>query len=300
MLFRVKNSKIQMRELYKKILDIPKSESIGILYRNNISSIYISNYFYIKNIDFFTKENKFDFYSNNILTDIKNILIFSNDTTNLETFKKIYFKFNSYIKKEFINKLEYKSFNACVLDTLLDLDEINNFYIKKFNDLRNNFKKLKKINMNKKIDFILNELGYEEYLDNYNEFSNTNYNLIVDTLKYISEDIKTFDEFIERIENIKETLKNATKSISNISISTIHSSKGLEYDNVFILDLVDGEFPQKNIINSFDKNILEEERRLFYVAITRAKKNLFLFTLKERNDYPVITSRFYNELKNLK
>lgn len=78
---------------------------------------------------------------------------------------------------------------------------------------------------------------------------------------------------MEKLNNLKELLKNASNSNSNISISTIHSSKGLEYDNVFIIDLIDGEFPQKSVLNSFDEKLLEEERRLFYVAMTRAKKN---------------------------
>ena len=103
---------------------------------------------------------------------------------------------------------------------------------------------------------------------------------------------------IKKLEILKEILKKASNSKSNISISTIHSSKGLEYDNVFIIDLVDGEFPQKSVLNSFDEKLLEEERRLFYVAMTRAKKRLFLFTIKERNNLPVEPSIFYNELKN--
>ena len=152
--------------------------------------------------------------------------------------------------------------------------------------------------MENKIDCILYELGYGDYLDNFNEFSNLNYNLIFDLIKYLFKDLKTFDEFIEKLDNLKELLKNASSSKSNISISTIHSSKGLEYDNVFIIDLIDGEFPQKSILNSFDEKLLEEERRLFYVAMTRARKRLFLFTIKERNNLPVESSIFYNELKN--
>lgn len=299
MLFKVKNAKIQMREIYKKLLELPKDETIGILYRNNISSIYIANCFLENNLDFFVKENKFDFYSNRILSDIKNILIFSEDTTNLKAFKKICFKLNSYIKWDFINKIEYKSHDDCVLETLLNLDGLNNFYLKKFNSLRNNFKKLKKLSMKYKIDFIINEIGYGEFLENYNDFSNVNSNLMIDILKYISLDLNDFEEFLDKLENIKEKLKISTKSESNTYISTIHSSKGLEYDNVFIIDLVDGEFPQKNILNSTDKTLLEEERRLFYVAMTRAKKSLFLFTVKERNEIPVKQSVFYDELKKL-
>lgn len=298
MLFKVKNSTIQARELVKRIFEINPNETIGVLYRNNISSLYVAEMLKNNDINFFVKENKFDFYSNRILNDVKNILLFSEDTTDLEVFKRIYFKLNAYIKKDFITKLEYKPYNQCVLESLLDLDELNDFYLNKFTSLRNDFKRLKRMKMEDKIDCILYELGYGDYLDSFNDFSNLNYNLIFDLIKYLSKDLKTFDEFIEKLDNLKELLKNASSSKSNISISTIHSSKGLEYDNVFIIDLIDGEFPQKSILNSFDEKLLEEERRLFYVAMTRAKKRLFLFTIKERNNLPVEPSIFYNELKN--
>ena len=298
MLFKVKNSTIQARELVKRISEINPNETIGVLYRNNISSLYIADILKNNDIDFFVKENKFDFYSNRILNDVKNILLFSEDTTDLEVFKRIYFKLNAYIKKDFITKLKYKLYNQCVLESLLDLDELNDFYLNKFTSLRNDFKRLKRMKMEDKIDCILYELGYGDYLDNFNEFSNLNYNLIFDLIKYLSKDLKTFDEFIEKLDNLKELLKNASSSKSNISISTIHSSKGLEYDNVFIIDLIDGEFPQKSVLNSFDEKLLEEERRLFYVAMTRARKRLFLYTIKERNNLPVEPSIFYNELKN--
>ena len=298
MLFKVKNSTIQARELVKRIFEINPNETIGVLYRNNISSLYVAEMLKNNDIDFFVKENKFDFYSNRILNDVKNILLFSEDTTDLEVFKRIYFKLNAYIKKDFITKLEYKPYNQCVLESLLDLDELNDFYLNKFTSLRNDFKRLKRMKMEDKIDCILYELGYGDYLDNFNEFSNLNYNLIFDLIKYLSKDLKTFDEFIEKLDNLKELLKNASSSKSNISISTIHSSKGLEYDNVFIIDLIDGEFPHKSILNSFDEKLLEEERRLFYVAMTRARKRLFLYTIKERNNLPVEPSIFYNGLKN--
>ncbi|WP_455520933.1 ATP-dependent helicase [Parvimonas micra] len=298
MLFKVKNSIIQARELLKRISEINPNETIGVLYRNNISSLYVADILKNNDIDFFVKENKFDFYSNRILNDVKNILLFSEDTTDLEVFKRIYFKLNAYIKKDFITKLEYKPYNQCVLESLLDLDELNDFYLNKFTSLRNNFKRLKRMKMEDEIDYILYDIGYGDYLDNFNDFSNLNYNLIFDLIKYLSKDLKTFDEFIEKLDNLKELLKNASSSKSNISISTIHSAKGLEYDNVFIIDLIDGEFPQKSVLNSFDEKLLEEERRLFYVAMTRARKRLFLFTIKERNNLPVESSIFYNELKN--
>ena len=75
-------------------------------------------------------------------------------------------------------------------------------------------------------------------------------------------------------------------------------SKGLEYDNVFIVDLVKGEFPM--IFDFTSKNDqFEEERRMFYVAMTRARENLHLISLKFRNDHKVEASEFYNFIKNI-
>ena len=86
-------------------------------------------------------------------------------------------------------------------------------------------------------------------------------------IKYLSKDLKTFDEFIEKLDKLKECLKNASSSKSNISISTIHSAKGLEYDNVFIIDLIDGEF-------SFE--LYEGANKLFWRKIIRRREKIIL------------------------
>lgn len=299
-LVNAKTSKIQYRELLKRLNEVPKNESIGILYRNNISSICIGNLFFENNVDFFIKDTKFDFFSNKILNDIKDILIFSEDTSNLESFRRIYFKLNAYIKKEYIAKLQYKNYNENVFDALLDIEGLNHFYFSKFSELRNDFKKIKRMRVRDKISYIFDFLGYGEYLENLHEDNNLNYNLIFDLILNISENLEHTEDFFKRLDEIKDCLNKAKNSKSNISISTIHSSKGLEYDNVFIVDLVKNEFPMKNNISELTKIVSEEERRIFYVAITRAKKRLFLFTVRRRNGKEVSPSIFYNELKQIR
>lgn len=299
-LINAKTSKIQYRELLKRLNEIPNTETIGILYRNNISSICIANLFLENNIDFFVKDTKFDFFSNRILNDIKEILIFSEDTSNLDSFKKIYFKLNAYIKREIVERLNYKNYNECVFDAILDDENLKNFQFSKISELRNDFKKIKRMKVKEKISYIFEFLGYGEYLENMHESGNVNYNLIIDLILNICENLNYVEDFFEKLDDIKEYLKNAKNSNSNISISTIHSSKGLEYDNVFIVDLVKNEFPMQNNISELTKIVAEEERRIFYVAITRAKKRLFLFTVRNRNGKQVSPSIFYNELKQIK
>ena len=73
----------------------------------------------------------------------------------------------------------------------------------------------------------------------------------------------------------------------------MHASKGLEWDVVILPDVNEGTVPHKKAVTDDD---IEEERRMFYVAMTRAKKNLFIFSLKEERAENILPSRFINEL----
>jgi DNA helicase-2/ATP-dependent DNA helicase PcrA len=96
--------------------------------------------------------------------------------------------------------------------------------------------------------------------------------------------------------------KSSSNRYSNaVILSTIHSSKGLEFDGVFLIDLVDGQFPSAVSIAQFEEginNLYEEEVRLFYVAITRAKDHLEILTFNNSNKRKIQLSRFVNQLYN--
>lgn len=85
---------------------------------------------------------------------------------------------------------------------------------------------------------------------------------------------------------------------SNLILQTIHRSKGLEYDKVFVIDMNKNEFP----IIDYEKDSkasLEEERRVFYVAMTRARENLFILSTKKRNNKKTLPSEFFTKVKSL-
>lgn len=138
-------------------------------------------------------------------------------------------------------------------------------------------------------------MGYGTYIDT---FSKKYYELIynkdlyIESLINFTKDLKSLDEFHEKIRKYEKMNQNLTSS--NLILSTIHRSKGLEYDNVFITDLVKNEFPMLRD----DENNFEEERRVFYVAMTRAKENLYLLSLKKRIGKKVQPSPFYLDIKN--
>ena len=104
---------------------------------------------------------------------------------------------------------------------------------------------------------------------------------------------------MERIEEVKELLENPS-SESRVTISTIHSSKGLEYDCVMMLDMLNTELPGESAIDlAREENkaeLLEEERRLFYVGITRAKEYLYLIYPNFRNGFKEERTIFIDEV----
>lgn len=111
----------------------------------------------------------------------------------------------------------------------------------------------------------------------------------------------TLSDFLNSISLILDKQKD--KSAQKVKLMTIHSAKGLEFENVFVVGLEDGLLPHES--NLYEEDYLEEERRLLYVAVTRAKKRLFLSYAKSRRSFskngiefnPTITSRFLDQIE---
>jgi len=117
------------------------------------------------------------------------------------------------------------------------------------------------------------------------------------TICYFSDSYKDIFTFVERVKTIFDNKKYATFSFeSNIFLSTIHSVKGLEYDSVFLIDLNKDKFPGKSSVTG---ELLEEERRLYYVAITRAKKTLYLMYTEKNEIKPQEESIFITESRQV-
>ncbi|MEG2295838.1 MAG: 3'-5' exonuclease, partial [Oscillospiraceae bacterium] len=160
--------------------------------------------------------------------------------------------------------------------------------------------KFDKLSPSKVLDLILYDFGYMDYLDD--SFSKKSgmdfYSQKVTTLKIIANYCKTTDEFIERIFYVDSLVQKFSKAStqSNITLTSAHSAKGLEFDHVFIIDIVDGIFPSISAINQFTKTgsntLIEEEARLFYVAVTRSKNNLEIISFRNLEGTSVIPSRF--------
>ena len=152
------------------------------------------------------------------------------------------------------------------------------------------------------INYIRHVMGYEEYLKEYAEFRRMNVEDLMEVLNELQESArayKTYDEWFVYMERYKKEMDEMRKRQQEVKegvhLVTMHSSKGLEYDKVFILDAAEGITPYKKAVLDAD---LEEERRMFYVAMTRAKKELTICWAKKQFSHELTVSRFVEEMKD--
>lgn len=278
----------------------------AILYRVNNQSRIFEEYLSQKKIKYVVKDGE-EFHKRK---EIRNILFVLNFIYNNDDFYNAFRAINmprkmiSMSTMQLISNLALKHditlLEAMMCSNLLNINKLQQEYIYNF------AKFIKEIlEKNKKISTIVEEIcnrGYYEYLktesidyldkmDNINEFKRSIEEFENNNQK---EGIELLSEFLEHIENLN--VKNQNES-NAVKLMTIHSSKGLEFNNVFIIGMEEGQIPK--IINGSEEKI-EEERRLFYVALTRSKKRIYLSMSKEKIiNNKVITnkeSRFINEI----
>lgn len=149
------------------------------------------------------------------------------------------------------------------------------------------------------MNFIRKAVGYEEYLREYAQYRKIKPEELIEVLERIMESasgmqtLAQWEAYIEEYsEKLKEQAKKQEIKREGVIISTLHGVKGLEYDHVYILNVNEGSIPYKKAVL---KEALEEERRLFYVGMTRARKHLTLCYVKRQFEKEREPSRFLEE-----
>lgn len=152
------------------------------------------------------------------------------------------------------------------------------------------------------LSYIYYDIGYIDYIKEYCEKNNDNYDdivLILNELLDTAKEYNTCDEWIEYIVNftkeIDDIKQNNRHSKNTVNLMTMHASKGLEFEVVFIVDANETITPS---YRAYKEDDIEEERRMFYVAMTRAKSRLYIYSIKEKNGKFIEISRFIKELKH--
>ncbi len=278
---QVKGRRGQYEHLLKMVQE--SSEETAILYRDNESIIPVIDLFERNNIPFRIKNAELSFFTHRVVVDIVNILKFALDPTDTDLFMNIYYKLSLYIPKREAEALCMlcKRNNVSIFKAVSDVKFSNPGMKMNLIKLREDCRVISKLKPDEAVGYIKNIMGYGNYLSR-SHISDSK----IFTIKEVFRRCSDIPSAINRLGEISRIIME-NDSESNLILSTIHSSKGLEYKNVYIIDVIDGVFPDAK--DSMTEEY-EEQRRIFYVGITRAKDNLYLFRTGE-------PSRFIDEMK---
>lgn len=243
------------------------TEPVTFLYRNNDTALPIIDTLDRSGIPYKVRAVDSLFFTNIIYRDVMCIFRLALNPSDGEAFMQIYYKLGLYVKKAVAE--EAVAMGGNILFGLKN--QVGKYTKGKLDSIIADFKKIPNLAPANAIDLIY-EMGYGDYLEQHGIDS-----FRLNIMRTLGVREKTIPEFIKRLEYLQKVIRVGSKTDNaKVLLSTIHSAKGLEYDNVVLVDVADGVFPS----NSKDTDI-EEEKRLFYVAMTRARKKLCIFAFRE-------------------
>ncbi len=274
--------------------------SIAVIFRTNIQARVFVDKFMDKNYPFIIKDEMPNIYDHWVAKDILSYIKLSLDLNRNDDLERIINKPKRYISKSIIQEARRKP--GQLLYNILHSHSTQVWQRVKLEELEFHLKAIKRRNPFDAFKYIREIVDYNEYIKQYAEFRKVGYKglfEVADELKESAKNYKTHEEFLTHIQDFTAELKNQQiikkQNISDaITLTTMHSAKGLEFDAVFISSVVSGVIPHEKS-KSLDE--IEEERRLFYVSITRAKKLLYISTIDSRYEDKVVKSQFLQELK---
>ena len=287
---------LKLSQIRKK--GIPYQE-MAVIYRTNLQGGVFARALAQKGIPFLLKDKSFNLYSHWISKDFSAYLKLSQSIDNDGEFRRIVNKPKRYISRELLESAENE--NMPLFRALFTLPNIRKYQQQNLNDLQLHLAQIKKRNPLQAIKYIRNIVGYDDYLKEYAKFSKASlegYLEIAEEITQFAEDTKDIESFLQKLQYMEmqmeqENRKNTEQQIQGVTLSTMHSAKGLEFEVVFIPSIVEEVIPHKK---STTPEQIEEERRLFYVAITRAKSKLYISEITQRHDKKTKRSCFLKEI----
>ena len=262
----------------------------AILYRNNDSALPLIDLMERQGLPFRCRQMDDTFFTHRLVADLLDIIAFANDRRNTEAFLRIYYKIGCGITKK---AAEYAC-EACqrsgktVLEELLTFSPLSQYARDSAAGLMDLLPQLLEETAARGLKRIWTELRYKDYVEQ--QQLDTNKFEILTLLAEREADLNTL---VARLDYLRMLVSAPPEpSSEGLILSTVHSSKGLEYETVYLLDVLDGILPTVTEPKSpEEERRYQEERRLFYVAMTRAKDHLYLFSCLDRS------SAFIRELR---
>lgn len=297
---------LQLNYVVEAIQKAEKPKEVVVLYRNNSSAIRLVDLLEKKDIPFYMKDVDVKFFKHWIVEDILNFMRLSYNDKRVDILERIYSKMNAYIKKAQIQQLLRTEEDASCFDRLLK--NVHAPYQEQaLRKAKKNIREMNVLPPDEAIQLIRDKLGYDKTLINRAEhlgLNEENLLSIVSQLEHIAEGLPDLAAFANRLNELEEIMKTSkfNKNENVATLSTMHSSKGLEFDTVYMLDLVDGVIPSKDDVKAYkndEPEKMEEAVRLFYVGMTRARHHLELLTYNQKDEEKTQPSAFIEDVKKI-
>ena len=285
-------------EIQKKLDQGIRPGEIAVLFRAAVQARMISEILSEHRIPFEMRDYVTNFYRHFIVKDMMAYLQLAAGKRDRSLFLTICNRPLRYLAR---NSLENRQVNFedlrkfyCDKDWMLDI--IDQFDV----DVR----MMKNMAPYAAIQYIRKKIGYDDFLKEYAEKHQISWKQLMDVMAELEErskNFKSYDEWEIHIAKYTQELEEQQAKArkikgereNKVQLMTIHSAKGLEFEDVFVIHANEGEIPHQK---AEKKDEIEEERRLFYVALTRAKNNLCISYITQKNGNSIKPSRFVEEL----
>ena len=306
-LHHFQTEKEQFTYLMEQLKATDDLNEVAILYRQNVSAISLIETLERHQLPFRLQEGKLIFFTHPIVKDIVAFFHLTLNPRDAEAFKriaKILYLSASVIQQTLAQSespyLDYLT-RQVAFKTAFQRDKIRQFKL--------NLPKLKELPPKRAIHFILDTLDYENYLTkrgfikDEKERVYTQGLAVIETLKSIASETGDLHEFLNRLSHLYQlSHQSSQQMMPAINLLTFHASKGLEFNTVFLVDCMDGITPSSSALNQHllhEEEEFEEERRLFYVAMTRARHQLQILSVANKHNMLFNRSVFVKDVHQI-